>query len=280
MGRVKDPEKVELLKQLGISETKKNWSKKELQEKLIRHKEEQLKFQTAKVTTDILVGEDVPNVPPAELPIPYHVEPNREDPLTGLSERQKLIARLRMRGLSQEAIANVVGCSQTWVSKELQTIKQWQTERGRKVDQSEVVGNTSSLYEEIEHRAWELYHGTQEIAEKSKALAVVMQAREKQTKLLMDLGLIKKAGQEVHHKIEVSPFIERWKSGEGKKSLGDAIVVRQLAELPAPTLDTGIEDAEVVEEEEEDEDPHSVLFNANDLEEPTPDDSEDVVLDD
>lgn len=279
MSRRVDPRKTELLKLLGIEDSKKNWSKKELEERFSRLGEKKKKEEEMKAKADLIAGE-IPDLPAAQLPIQFEALDRKEDPFNGLTERQKLIARLRMRGLSQDAIANVVGVSQPMICKELAVIKQWQIERGRNVDQGEIVGSTASLYEEVEYRAWELYHGTQESAEKSKALAVVMQAREKHTKLLMDLGLIKKAGQEVHHKIEVSPFIERWKSGEGKKSLGDAIVVRQLGSLQEPTLDTGVEDAEVVEEEEREDSAAARIFRNDDLAEPTPDDSEDLVLDD
>ena len=277
MARTHDPEKLELIEKLGLQESKKNWTKKELQERLARNHEKEQNEAEFRAKAQLLTG-DVPDVPPEQLPIPYNLH-NTEDPLSGLTERQKLVARLRMRGLSQDAIANVVGVSQSAISHELAAIKKWQAERGRNVDQAEVVGNTASLYEEVEYRAWELYHATTEIGEKAKSLAVVMQAREKHTKLLMDLGLIKKANQEITHKIEVSPFIQNWQSGEGKRSLGDAIVAKQLTALAEPTFDSGIEDADVVEEDEEASVRSTLLDNPNDLEEPTPDDSDDFVLD-
>jgi predicted transcriptional regulator len=277
MARTKDTEKEELVKKLGLEDSKKNWTKKELQDRLARQHEKEQQEAEFRARAQMIAG-DVPNVPPEQLPIPYSVH-NTEDPLNGLTERQKLVARLRMRGLSQDAIANVVGVSQSAISHELAAIKKWQAERGRNVDQAEVVGNTASLYEEVEYRAWELYHATIEIGEKAKALAVVMQAREKHTKLLMDLGLIKKANQEITHKIEVSPFIQNWQSGEGKRSLGDAIVAKQLTALAEPTFDSGIEDADVVEEDEE-ASVNKTLGGPSDLAEPTPDDSEDFVLDD
>jgi predicted transcriptional regulator len=277
MGRRPDAEKQEMIKKLGIEDTKKNWSKKELQDRLSRQHEQEMKAAEAKAMTQLISG----NVPDdmVNAPIPLTLPSSAEDPLNGLSERQKLVARLRMRGLSQEAIASVVGVSQPIISKELVLIKTWQTERGKNVNQAEVVGSTASLYEEVEYRAWELYHGTTEIGEKAKSLAVVMQAREKHTKLLMDLGLIKKASQEFTHKIEVSPFIEKWQNGEAKKSFGDAIVAKQLTALadPTPENDAGIEDAEVVEDE--DDQPRRAIYSSDDLAEPTPDDSEDDLLD-
>lgn len=280
MGRRPDAEKLEMLKELGIEDTKKNWSKKELQDRVVRQREQQKRAEQARALTEMISG-DVSDEDIANANLPQHIPMGAADPLDGLTERQKLIARLRMRGLSQEAIATVVGTSQPMVSKELTAIKEWQTERGKNVNQAEVVGSAASLYEEIEYRAWELYHGTTEISEKTKSLAVVMQAREKHTKLLMDLGLLKKASQEVTHKIEVSPFLAKWNDGDAKKSFGDAIVAKQLPELADPTPDfgTGVEDAEVVEDEdEEDSTPKPRAVYQHDLAEPTPDDSEDDLL--
>lgn len=279
MGRRLDPEKTEMLRELGIEDTKKNWSKKELQDRVERQRKQAQKAAEAQALTQLISG-DLPNEMMTATDIPQVLQRDASDPLDGLSERQKLVARLRMRGLSQEAIASVVGVSQPMISKELAAIKAWQTERGRNVNQAEVVGSAASLYEEVEYRAWELYHGTTEVSEKTKSLAVVMQAREKHTKLLMDLGLIKKASQEVTHKIEVSPFLAKWNDGDAKKSFGDAIVAKQLPDLadPTPDFDTGVEDAEVVEDEDEEDQPVKRVVYQHDLAEPTPDDSEDDLL--
>jgi predicted transcriptional regulator len=275
MARTKDKEKAALVSRLGLSEKQGSfYTKTQLQARLEKKLEEDSKLAEQKAMTQLIAGE-VPDVPPAQMHIPYSPK-EIEDPFSGLTEKQKLIARLRMRGLSQEAIANVVGVSQVWISKELKRIKEWQAERGRDVNQEEVVGNAASLYEEVEYRAWELYHSAEEIADKAKSLAVIMQAREKQTKLLMDLGLIKKADINVKHTLEVSPFIQQWKNGEAKKSLGDAIVAKQLPDLQDPTPDTGIDDAEVLEEDEEADQQHR-SEHLDDLAEPAP---EDLVLDD
>jgi hypothetical protein len=244
MARTKDKEREELIKRLGVPENTK-LTKIQLQEKLQKQIEEDEKIAEQKALTQLIAG-DVPDVPADKLQIPYSPK-EIEDPFTGLS----------MRGLSQEAIANVIGTSQVWISKELKRIKEWQASRGKNVNQEEVVGSTASLYEEIEFRAWELYHSAEEVSDKAKSLAVVMQAREKHTKLLMDLGLIKKAEINVKHTLEVSPFIKAWKNGDAKKSLGDAIVAKQLVALEEPTPDPGIEDAEVVDTETANDDPTS-----------------------
>lgn len=254
MGRKVDQERLKLLEQLGLQNSKKNWSKKELLEIVAKQEAKQKKLAAQKAYIDTIAGPD-PKVPAAEMEIPYDLR-EQEDPFSGLTERQKMIAKLRMRGLSQQAIANVVKVAQPIISKELKAIKEWQIERGANVEQAAVVGNTSSLYEEIEHRAWELYHSSVETAERAKALSLVMVAREKHTKLLMDLGLLRRAASETKHTLEVSPFIKSWEDGQAKKNLADTIVVGQLTPLAEPTLDEDVVDVtfESSEDEVEDDD--------------------------
>lgn len=253
MGRKIDEERKQLIEKLGLQDSKKNWSKKELLALVAKQEAKQKKIEEAKAITQLIAGDVPSNMTPAEMEIPYDLREQQEDPFSGLTERQKMIARLRMRGLSQQAIANVVGVAQPIISKELKRIKEWQTERGASVEQAAIVGNSSSLYEEIEYRAWELYHRTEEVPEKAKALSLVMAARDKHTKLLMDLGLLKRAASETKHTLDVNPFIEKWKDGTAKKNLADSIVIGQLPELAEPTLDENIEDADIIDGEEDDE---------------------------
>jgi len=272
MGRKKDTEKAKIYAQveaLGVLVRNRHYTKQELKDIIANYELKQSELKRAAALTEVVAGPVPTNMTSAELPIPYEAH-NVEDPFNGLTDRQKLIARLRMRGLSQQAIANVVKVSQPYVYKELVAIKSWQIERGRRVDQEEVVGGTASLYEEVEHRAWELYHGAEESSEKAKALTVVMQAREKHTKLLMDLGLLKKAAHEVNHTLEVSPFVSRFQESGAREFLGNSIVMEQLKALEAPTPDC-LEDAEVIEDEEE------PLANGDDLEAPTPDTEDDLL---
>ncbi|NJL54096.1 helix-turn-helix domain-containing protein [bacterium] len=256
MGRPQDPEKAALLKELGFEDSNKNWSKKELLAVKARRDKEAAKVAEKKAIVSLIAGDLPSNVKsPEDVEIPYQLTQQEEvDPFSGLNDRQKMIARLRMRGLSQSAIAKVIGVSQPIISKELARIKEWQIERGASVDQAAVVGNTVSLYEEIEHRAWEIYHSAQSTdggADKAKALSLVMTARDKHTKLLMDLGLLKRAANETKHTVQVSPFMEKWNDGSAKKALADSIVTKQLSTLAEPTPDPDWVDAEFTEEEEE-----------------------------
>lgn len=268
MGRKKDPKKDVLIDKLGLS-SKKNWTMEELLEAERKHDEKEAKDREKEALTRIVAG-DVPETAPADLAIPYDLR-GQEDPFSGLTERQKRIARLRLRGLSQQAIANLEQIAQPIVSRELKRVKEWQAERGGNVDQNVIVGNTSTLYEEVEQMAWSMYYTPSiTIGEKAKCLSVVMSAREKHTNLLMDLGLIKRASTEVKVQHEVSPFLQRWNTAK-KQSLATTIVTKELAALPEPQPDDVI-DGEV-EEPVVAKEPVK-LAPASDLEEPTFDDED------
>lgn len=278
MGRKKDPIKAALMEKLGASPNK-NWTKEELLAMEKRQAEKDAKDAEKAALTHIVAG-DIPDVAPANLEIPFDLR-GQEDPFTGLTERQKRIARLRLRGLSQAAIAKFENVSQPIISQELKKIKEWQAERGANVDQNAVVGGTASLYEDVEQMAWQMYYTENiSVGEKAKALAVIMSAREKHTRLLMDLGLLKKASTEVKVTHQISPFLEQWKSKE-KKELADAVVSSQLKALPEPAPEPeDILEGEIAEDEDDVDDVVQVLpSKKTDLAEPTLD-TDDLEIED
>lgn len=271
MGRRKDPEKAALMEKLGASPHK-NWTKEELLAMEKRLAEKDSKDAEQRALTHIIAG-DVPSGPPETIEIPYDLR-GQEDPFSGLTERQKRIARLRMRGLSQQAIANLEKVSQPIISQELRKIKDWQAERGANVDQNVIVGSTGTLYEDVEQMAWQMYYTPEiSVGEKAKCLAVVMSAREKHTKLLMDLGLIKKASTEVTVKHHISPFLEQWSDKQGKKKLADALVAQDLKALPEPAPDQDVVEGEFSEEAPVED---LEVSPKADLAEPTPDDEVEI----
>lgn len=270
MGRKKDVEKQALIEKLGASKTK-NWTREEL---FAMEKRQAAKAERAaekEALTHMIAG-DVPATAPADLQIPFDMR-GQEDPFSGLTERQKRIARLRMRGLSQTAIANLEGTSQPVISQELAKIKEWQANEGANVDQPAVVGESANLYREVETMAWGMYYTPNiSVGEKAKCLAVVMTARDKHTKLLMDLGLIKRADMNVKVSHEISPFLKNWNPGD-KKELANAVVTSQLRALPEPAPEPEDEILDGVIEEEDDED-LEIVQPKSDLKEPTLDEDE------
>ena len=158
---------------------------------------------------------------------------DEKDPLFGLNEQQRSIYRLKLRGLSQDLIAKVLNISQPAVSKHLKNIRAHMERRGSQINQDVMVGETTSLYEEVEHKAWDAYYSTKEPGDQLKALQVVMQAREKHVNLLTTLGRIEKAAQKSTVEITVSPLVQKWSTGQAQIAVSK-IIEAQLSELPQP----------------------------------------------
>lgn len=165
-----------------------------------------------------------------------------EDPFEGLNDRQKQIARLIIRGMSQRVIAKVLNISQPLVSVELKRIREHYASKGAVIDQNTVVGTSLSVFEEVEHKAWEIFHtskdpdtGKDDVNAKTKALALVMSAREKQNKLLLDLGLLKRQATEHTHTVQVSPFMQQWQH-KNKDEAAEILITTTLSTLEEPEL--------------------------------------------
>lgn len=156
---------------------------------------------------------------------------------TELSERQKRLLKYRMRGLTQKAIAQIENVSQPFISQELNKIKKIFAEQGKQIDQHAVVGESLNIFQEVEHRAWDLYYKSVEgksHSDANKALSTVLTARDRGIKLLMDLGLIKRAA--IEHKHSVAPFLEKWQqqSQEDKRIVVESVIETQLSDLEEP----------------------------------------------
>jgi hypothetical protein len=179
-----------------------------------------------------------------------------KDPPSELNERQRRVLNYRFRGLTQTAIAKLEDVSQPMIAKEIRTIKKIFAEQGRTIDQEQVVGESVSLYQEVEQRAWEIYftHKKEKPSAANKALDTVMASREKTVKLLMDLGIMKKAAIEHEHTMKVAPFFEQFDSLEDQQkqnALRNVIDVH-LGELEEPEPPQLLADIEPEEGEEDD----------------------------
>lgn len=179
-------------------------------------------------------------------------ELQNEEAFKDLTERRKLIARLKLRGLSQTAIAKFLNVSQPYISAELRKIREHFRSKGATLDQDVIVGETTTVYEEVEHKAWELFQTAQSNSDKNKALNLVMTAREKQIKLLMDLGRIEKSDQTTKVSVDMSPLIKQWDEHKKQQAV-EAIVGTVLTELPPPEppSEEDIEDAYIIEDDDE-----------------------------
>lgn len=182
----------------------------------------------------------------------------REDAVLGLTDKQKQVFKLKLRGFTQRAIGEVMDISQPAVSKHWKAIQKHFSDIGATINQNQVVGESVTLYQEVEERAWDLYYTAKQagkLGDCNKALSTIMTARDKSLTLLMDLGLLRRAAVEHEHNVSMSPLIEQWRSGDAQKKLDVTarVIETQLDPLDDPLPPTDIEDAEVFELDELDE---------------------------
>lgn len=200
--------------------------------------------------------------PKGPRPLPENIEevlealPSAEeddDLYEGMTERQEMIARFKLRGLSQSAIAKFLGVSQPIISKEMKRIRKHLAEKGRGIDQHYLIGETATVYEDVMAKAYQIYSEASGEGDRNaqvKSLQLVMSAREKHTKLLMDLGILKRASTNSEVKVTLSPLIESWDEKK-KEQVAHAVVETTLEPLPPPAPP---EDDEPIDAEWEDDD--------------------------
>ena len=172
-----------------------------------------------------------------------------EDSVVGLTDRQREVFKLTLRGLTQRAIAEVLNISQPAVAKHWKAVKEKFAEIGASVNQDQVVGESVSLYSEVEQQAWALFYTAKTAgkgAEANRALTTIMTARDKQLQLLMDLGLLRRAAIEHEHKVTASPLVQAWEQGDPQKKMeiSSSVIETQLDELEDPEPPKDIIDAE------------------------------------
>lgn len=129
--------------------------------------------------------------------------------LEGLTDRQRTIAKLKLRGLSQKLMAEMLDLTPARISQEVAAIREHFISKGSDINQAALVGETVTLYEQVEQEAWRIFYAEDTSKQiKLRTLDTIMSAREKNVKLLMDLGLIRRAAIEHSHGVFVSPAVE------------------------------------------------------------------------
>lgn len=177
----------------------------------------------------------------------------RDEAIHGLTERQIQILKLSLRGFPQTLIANVVKVSQPTVSIELKKIREHMKARGGGVDQELVVGRSLTVYDDVQQKAYDLYHTSDDPSNKLKSLQIMLQSEKDRMKLLMDLGLVERAAQEVNHNlVQPSKFVEAWNTGQVQKA-ARALLEAGFTPLEEPKPpDSDVIDAEYSDSEEVD----------------------------
>lgn len=183
------------------------------------------------------------------------------DPWEGLTAQQAQIQGLRFRGMTQKAIAQILGVSQPYIFKQLKTIGEIHQKRGSAIDQATFAGQTTAKFDLLEQKAWEIYtKASGSVKDDIKPnTAVMMQAlqtiaglQEKKAKLLTDLGLLAKVAQKHEHTFKASgpTLVDAWET-TGREQLAHTIIESQMKALqePQPPSEDDVEDADFTEEE-------------------------------
>jgi hypothetical protein len=154
-----------------------------------------------------------------------------------ITERRMSVMRLRIRGMGYRAIAKELKVGPMTIKRDLEAIREDTRTRMSKLEKEFVLAQSLSVYEEIETQAWDQFGkcggGSKEGAQ---YLNVVRSARNDQTKLLMDIGLIQKTPQEVKHTV-TSKVIESW-TPAAQDLVALAIIKANLSPAAEPIPDT------------------------------------------
>jgi hypothetical protein len=173
-----------------------------------------------------------------------------------LSERQVRIVNYKLRGMTQASMAQLEDVSQPMISKEITAIKAVYKAQGMTIDQDMVVGESINLFGEVERRGWEVFHLSKKNDKPgaaNSALMTVMAAREKSIKLLMELGILKKAATEHEHTLKVAPFLEKFRDMQDVDKQAELknfidVSLTELEEPEPPLLMADLEEPEAPED--------------------------------
>jgi DNA-binding CsgD family transcriptional regulator len=186
--------------------------------------------------------------PPAE----HALALMEHDPWSGLTNLQKQVQALKLKGISQRVMANVLQVSQTTIFKELEKIREIHCKNGASLDTNTYVGETISTYEELSTQGWKGFMSISDDQQSAHTLKLqylqfIGQMTREKTKMLMDLGYVKKAKMEIElsakvndGKEEEDDFVAKLK-GVDKAKLAGLLLEAGLTQLEEPEP----EDAEI-----------------------------------
>lgn len=161
----------------------------------------------------------------------------RKGSLDEITDRRQQVIRLRLRGMGYRAIAKELGVGHMTVKRDLEAIAEETRTKMGKLEKDYVLAQSLSVYEEIETQAWDQFSRCAPgSTQRANFLQVVRSARNDQTKLLMDIGLIAKSPQEVRHTV-TSKVIEGW-TPAAQDLVALAIIKAGLSPAAEPIPDT------------------------------------------
>jgi len=167
-----------------------------------------------------------------------------------LLQRRQNVQRLRLRGFSLSQIAKQLGISILTAKKDLDEIQKINQEKVNQFQQSQFVGETLVVFDEIIQHAWnEFEHAEPGSKIRLQSLDLIRSTQNDKMKSLQDTGMIHKAPQQVEHKHSLAlPWDDQMKS-----AVIDQLLQSQLTpQLALPTPDFAHEsgkniiDAEII----------------------------------
>lgn len=161
----------------------------------------------------------------------------------GLSEQQRLVLRMRIRGLNIPQIAKVLNVSKQAIHQMLDRIKEYHAKRGTKLAEATVIGETQSFFDLIEEEAWTGFMGSKtggDEESKLKYIRLLVDTRKTYIELLQKLGMLKNTGNPTHTtniQINNGPttqLLEKIKEKGGATQIATQIIEMTQDSLEAP----------------------------------------------
>jgi len=188
-------------------------------------------------------------LPPVLIPRrrPAKLRPPAKASKEEIEDRRKQVARLRLRGLGYRSIAKILNVGHMTIKRDLEAIREENKRRVSGFEHAQMIGESLSVFEEVELRAWQDYHDADKgSVQRRQFLDVIQNARNNQIKLLTDIGLVSKEP----HKVDVTvrtDAIEHW-SPEAQALVAMAILKAKLSPpadpVPELVIDTTAEECD------------------------------------
>jgi hypothetical protein len=122
----------------------------------------------------------------------------------GIERRRAFVMQSRLQGLRVEAIARVLNVHRNTITNDIRAISKQRAEYVRGLDADASIGETIEFYDHIRDRAMLGYGEAETSMGKVAFLQAALKAAETKNKLLMDAGVIPKAGRAGSASNEVS----------------------------------------------------------------------------
>jgi hypothetical protein len=170
-----------------------------------------------------------------------------------IDDRRQLVWDLRQRGKSYRDISAILidkgyerGTSISTVKSDIDHMRRKGREQIEFHDREDYLASHVSVFRDIRTAAWSV-HDRGDFDQKIKALNLIRQTTNDERKALQDTGVVRKENQ-VQESVQIG-LVAKWDDSDVGVAAGALIASTLNLHLAPSTLD--IEDAEIIEEEEE-----------------------------